>query len=76
MTTLSLDDKQTIKKLEKIIVEAWTWKKHSNEQGECTKNQLIDFLARIAVEAYNQGFEDGRRKDEAMEIGKPVGSNK
>ena len=29
----------------------------------CTKNQLIDFLARIAVEAYNQGFEDGRRKE-------------
>lgn len=66
MTTLSLDDKQTIKKLEKIIVEAWTWKKHSNEQGECNKGNT-PLLARIAVEAYNQGFEDGRRKDEAME---------
>ena len=60
MTTLSLDDKQTIKKLEKIIVEAWTWKKHSNEQGECNKVNMTLRLARIAVEAYNQGFEDGR----------------
>lgn len=63
MTTLSLDDKQTIKKLEKIIFEAWTCKKHSNEQGECNKVNMTLRLARIAVEAYNQGFEDGRRKE-------------
>lgn len=63
MTTLSLDDKQTLKKLEKIIFEAWTWEKHSNEQGECNKGNMTLRLARIAVEAYNQGFEDGRRKE-------------
>lgn len=64
MTTHLLDHKQTIKKLEKIIVEAWTWKKHLNEQGECNKGKLLArMLARIAVEAYNQGFEDGRRKE-------------
>lgn len=56
----SLDHKQTIKKLEKIIVDAWIWKKHSNEQGERNKGNAL-LLARIAVEAYNQGFEDGRR---------------